>query len=149
MKSSFYSFLSFFILSFPIALPAQNYWQQKVDYTMDVEMDVDTYQYHGSQELTYTNNSPETLHKVFYHLYYNAFQPDSEMAIRLKTGKDANGRFKVDMDTLSPENQGYLRISKLQQNGITLSPEVSGTILEVPLAAPPKSGQQHPINPRI
>ncbi|MEK9958680.1 MAG: M1 family metallopeptidase [Flavobacteriaceae bacterium] len=140
MKSSFYSLLSFFILSFPIALPAQNYWQQKVDYVMDLEMDVDTYQYHGSQELTYTNNSPETLHKVFYHLYYNAFQPDSEMAIRLKTGKDANGRFKVDMDTLSPENQGYLRISKLQQNGITLSPEVSGTILEVPLAAPLSPG---------
>ncbi|NBR74269.1 MAG: hypothetical protein EBT72_08110, partial [Flavobacteriia bacterium] len=63
------------MLSFPIALPAQNYWQQKVDYVMDLEMDVDTYQYHGSQELTYTNNSPETLHKVFYHLYYNAFQP--------------------------------------------------------------------------
>ncbi|MEL0201118.1 MAG: M1 family metallopeptidase, partial [Flavobacteriaceae bacterium] len=140
MKSSFYSLLSFFILSFPIALPAQNYWQQKVDYVMDLEMDVDTYQYHGSQELTYTNNSPETLHKVFYHLYYNAFQPDSEMAIRLKTGKDANGRFKVDMDTLSTENQGYLRISKLQQNGITLSPEVSGTILEVPLAAPLSPG---------
>ena len=64
---------------------AQNYWQQAVDYNMDVDMDVKTFQYSGKQELLYTNNSPDSLKKVFYHLYFNAFQPGSEMAVRVKT----------------------------------------------------------------
>ena len=59
---------------------AQNnsYWQQHVDYTMNVAMDIKTYQYTGTQKLVYTNNSPDVLDRVFYHLYYNAFQPGSE-----------------------------------------------------------------------
>ena len=43
-------------------------WQQKVDYEMDIDMDVKTYQYIGNQKITYKNNSPETLTKVYYHL---------------------------------------------------------------------------------
>ena len=51
------------------SLIAQNnstYWQQHVDYTMDVDMDVNTYQYTGTQELVYTNNSPDQLNRVYY-----------------------------------------------------------------------------------
>ena len=48
------------------------YWQQHVDYKMDIDMDVNNYQYQGTQKLVYTNNSPDTLNKVFYHLYFNA-----------------------------------------------------------------------------
>jgi hypothetical protein len=54
---------------------------------MDVVMDVKNYQYKGTQELVYTNNSPDTLRKVYYHLFNNAFQP-SEMDARLHTIKD-------------------------------------------------------------
>ena len=73
----------FFNVSF-----GQTYWQQAVKYKMNVEMDVETFQYSGDQELVYTNNSPDVLKRVFYHLYFNAFQPGSEMAVRVKTGKD-------------------------------------------------------------
>ena len=45
-----------------------NYWQQKVDYKMEVSMDVKTYLYKGKQESVYTNNSNDTLKKVYYHL---------------------------------------------------------------------------------
>ena len=61
------------------------YWQQSVDYTMSVSLDEKTSNYSGKQKLIYKNNSPETLHRVFYHLYFNAFQPGSEMAVQLKT----------------------------------------------------------------
>ena len=46
---------------------------------MDVNMDVVTNKFTGRQKLEYTNNSPDTLHKLFYHLYWNAFQPGSMM----------------------------------------------------------------------
>jgi hypothetical protein len=61
------------------------YWQQNVEYTMDIDMNVNTYQYVGKQHLVYTNNSPDVLHKVYYHLYFNAFQPESEMNARLQS----------------------------------------------------------------
>ena len=117
------------------------YWQQAVDYTIDVSLDTETALYGGTQKLVYTNNSPETLHKVFYHLYFNAFKPGSEMAVRQKSGGDKNTRFKVDLDSLTLDQQGYLKVSGLMQDGVLLSPIDSETILEVPLHKPILPGE--------
>ena len=110
------------------------YWQQAIDYTIEVELDHETAQYKGTQTVVYTNNSPETLHKVFFHQYFNAFQPGSEMAIRLKNAGDKNGRFKVNIDSLSPKQQGFLKVIDLTQDGVMAEVVDSETILEVSLA---------------
>ncbi len=129
------------------------YWQQKVDYKMEVVMDVKNYQYKGKQELVYTNNSPDTLRRVFYHLFNNAFQPGSEMDARIQSIKDPDARMvnkiKVGdkeikesrVKTLKPNEIGYLKISNFKQDGITADAKTVGTILEVTLAKPllPKS----------
>lgn len=125
------------------------YWQQHVDYKMEVSMDVKNYQYKGKQELVYTNNSPDTLKKVFYHLYPNAFQPGSEMDARLHSIKDPDGRMvsKVKgadgkdvkqsrIETLKPNEVGFLKITNFKQDGVTAQTRTSGTILEVTLAKP-------------
>ena len=117
------------------------YWQQKVDYTMSVRLDTETAVYTGSQKLVYTNNSPETLKKIFYHLYFNAFHPESDMAIRLKNGGDKNRRFEINLDTLSADQSGYLKVSNLKQDGKLVQTKESGTILEVTLNEPLASGQ--------
>ena len=109
------------------------YWQQAADYTIEVALDHETAQYKGNQTVIYTNNSPETLHKVFFHQYFNAFKPGSEMAIRLKNAGDQNGRFKVDIDSLSPKQQGYLKVGGLTQDGVMAEVVDSETILEVTL----------------
>lgn len=109
------------------------YWQQAVDYTIEIALDHETAQYNGTQTVVYTNNSPETLHKVFFHQYFNAFKPGSEMAIRLKNAGDKNRRFKVDIDSLSPKQQGYLKVRGLTQDGIMADVVDSETILEVTL----------------
>ena len=85
--------LSFATLGFsPVFSQSAGYWQQHADYKMDVAMDGKTYQYKGKQELVYTNHSNDTLRRVFYHLYNNAFQPGSEMDLRLQSIKDPDGR---------------------------------------------------------
>lgn len=125
------------------------YWQQHVDYKMEVSMDVKNYQYKGKQELVYTNNSPDTLKKVFYHLFPNAFQPGSEMDGRLHSIKDPDGRMVTKIkgadgkevkqsriETLKPNEIGFLKITNLKQDGVTAQTRVSGTILEVTLAKP-------------
>ncbi|WP_073355495.1 M1 family metallopeptidase [Flavobacterium xanthum] len=140
---------SFLTLSFG-SLWAQNtgYWQQHVDYKMDVTMDVSTYRYKGTQELVYTNNSPDTLKKVYYHLYNNAFQPGSEMDARIQSIRDPDARMvnKIKVGSnemkqsrikmLKPNETGYLNITDFKQDGSTASVETIGTILEVTLAKP-------------
>lgn len=92
MKKLFFAALLAGTSAFAQKNPNPGYWQQHVDYKMDVNMDVKTYRYTGKQELVYTNNSPDTLRRVFYHLYNNAFQPGSEMDARLQAIADPDKR---------------------------------------------------------
>ena len=141
--------LFFGLLTFGTVM-SQNtiYWQQHVDYKMDVVMDVKNYKYHGNQELIYTNNSQDTLKRVFYHLYYNAFQPGSEMDMRLQNIPDPDSRMvhKINVDgkelkesrisKLKPNEMGYLKISNFKQDGVDAVAKEIGTILEVTLTKP-------------
>jgi hypothetical protein len=133
-------------LSFGQNNPNPGYWQQHVDYKMEVKMDVKKFQYTGKQEIVYTNNSNDTLHKVYYHLYNNAFQPGSEMDARLQAISDPDKRmvrtFKKEgkdikeskISTLKPNEIGYLNIANFKQDGVAATTKVVGTILEVTLA---------------
>jgi hypothetical protein len=134
--------LSILSLSFgTLFAQSSTYWQQHADYKMDVVMNVTNYQYKGKQELVYTNKSPDTLRRVFYHLYNNAFQPGSEMDARLQTIKDPDARMVTKMKesrikTLKPDEIGYLNISNFKQDGVIATAKTVGTILEVTLAKP-------------
>ena len=138
-------FFVFFALSLSITpLYAQgntSYWQQTADYKMDVQMDVKTYQYKGKQELKYTNHSPDTLTKVFYHLYFNAFQPGSEMDIRSLTIKDPDRRVGDRISKLSPSEIGYIRPTMFTQDGINTDYVIKGTVMEVKLKKPIYPGE--------
>ena len=141
----------FLFLLAPIFCNAQtkNYWQQKVDYKMEVTMDVSNYQYKGTQKLVYKNNSEDTLRKVYYHLFNNAFQPGSEMDNRIQNIIDPDGRMvdKVKnadgkeikesrIAKLKPNEIGYLKISNFKQDKVAALTKEKGTILEVTLNKP-------------
>ncbi|WP_282112365.1 M1 family metallopeptidase [Maribacter stanieri] len=148
------SFFTLFTVLFTVGLFAQNktdYWQQHVDYTMAVDMDVDNFQYTGTQTLVYTNNSPEELNRVYFHLYFNAFQPGSEMDIRLQTIADPDGRMitvdkKSRISLLTESEMGYLHATSLTQDGSKVSYSEEGTILVVDLAKPIPAGEKSTFN---
>lgn len=129
------------------------YWQQHVNYTMDIDMDVKSFQYQGIQKLVYTNNSPDDLKQVFYHLYFNAFQPGSEMDIRLQNMEDPDTRMVNNIGTenapqyqsrialLKPDEMGYIKVLSLTQDGKKVNYKVDGTILQVTLNNPILSGE--------
>jgi hypothetical protein len=119
----------------------ETYWQQHVDYTMDIDVDVKQHQYKGKQTLVYTNNSPDDLKKVFYHLYFNAFQPGSQMDVRSLNIKDPDRRVSDRISKLKPSEIGYIKVNSLKQNGVLVSHETVGTVLEVELNQPIKSGE--------
>ncbi|MBE0423980.1 MAG: M1 family metallopeptidase [Lutibacter sp.] len=122
-----------------------SYWQQHADYKMDVDVDAENYKYKGIQELAYTNNSPDVLDIVFYHLYFNAFQPNSEMDARLQAVPDPDRRMVNNIGTkenpvyesriakLKPNEIGYLNVLSLKQNGKDVTYSIDGTILKVVL----------------
>jgi hypothetical protein len=56
------------------------YWQQDVDYHIQVDLDDKNHQLQGDFSLRYTNNSPDELGEVYFHLYWNAFQPGSMLS---------------------------------------------------------------------
>lgn len=118
-----------------------SYWQQHVDYKMEVDFDDKNYQYDGEQQLVYTNNSPDTLQRVFYHMYFNAFQPNSEMDIRSRTIQDPDGRVKDRISKLNDDEIGYMRAKSLKQDGRKLNHKLVGTVLEVELNQPVLPGE--------
>src|SRR5690242_6282914 len=88
-------------------------WQQRVEYTMDVKLDVSSHRLTGKQKLTYHNNSPDTLKKVYYHLYFNAFQPGSMMDVRSRNLPDPDPRVEDRISKLKESEIGYQHIQSL------------------------------------
>ena len=118
------------------------YWQQHADYSIEVDMNVENFNYEGSQKIVYTNNSPDQLDRVFFHLYYNAFQPGSEMDAHSIHIEDPDSRVKDRISKLSTEDQGKLLIYDLTQDGELVKYNYEGTILEVILNRSIESGEQ-------
>ena len=117
------------------------YWQQHIDYTMNIDVDAENHQYKGTQQVIYTNNSPDDLTKVYYHLYFNAFQPGSQMDVRSLNIKDPDSRVRDRISKLNADEIGYIKVKSLKQNGSAVSFETVGTVLEVTLNTPIKSGK--------
>ena len=148
MKKYVTFFLPLFLTSLLIQAQTDK-WQQRVKYVMEINMDVNTNRFTGRQKLEYTNNSPDTLKRVFYHLYWNAFQPNSMMDVRSqelgKTKIDGNSdwdrRVTNRISQLKEDEIGYQKIISLNANGTPQKFIVHETILEVILNRPilPKS----------
>ena len=119
-----------------------DYWQQRIDYTMDVSMNVEDFTYKGSSTVQYTNHSPDTLNRVFFHLYFNAFRPGSDMDARLQSISDPDNRMVTEnkesrISVLSEDEMGYLRVTQITQNkGAPLKASHEETILVVDLQTP-------------
>lgn len=121
----------------PIAAHAQcDRWQQRIRCELTADLDVASHRFTGTEKLTYTNNSPDTLRQLFFHLYFNAFKPGSEMDTRSRNIADPDQRVGDRIGALSPEQQGDLRCSAMLQDGKPAQLEELGTILRVVLAKP-------------
>jgi len=125
-----------FLLIFYFSNSQDFRWQQRVEYAMDIKLNTQTHRIDGTQRLLYYNNSPDTLSKVYYHLYFNAFQPGSMMDVRSRNLPDPDARVKDRIFKLKEDEIGYQHILSLKQDGKPLTFSVNGTILVVTLAKP-------------
>lgn len=112
-------------------LPYPGYWQQDVHYQIDAALDLDSGAIRGTKyELTYWNNSPDTLGELYFHLYQNAFQPGSHYhALNLENG--------VEPEFGPKEAIGLgTTIENLTVNGVAVETTLDNTILRVKLNQP-------------
>ncbi len=127
-------------------------WQQKIKYNINVKMDVTTNRFSGTEKIEYSNNSTDTLKRVFFHLYWNAFQPNSSMDMRSRElgkiklsepnprrqsdGLDWDARVKDRISKLTPNEIGFQHVQSVMINGVAQQLKVHETILEVVLLKP-------------
>lgn len=109
--------------------PYPGYWQQDVHYGMNVRLDEVHDRVQGNVELTYWNNSPDTLREVFFHLYANAAKPGSYME---QLGEDNRARgYAFKQDTTRGTE-----VRDMTVDGTTVQSEVDNTIMRVVLPKP-------------
>lgn len=110
--------------------PYAGYWQQDVHYKIKATINEKTSIVNGEEELTYYNNSPDTIRFVYFHLYQNAFQPGSyydKMTL-------ANGVYpKYGKYESQRKNTEILHITS---DGTELKREEDNTIVKVYLSRP-------------
>ena len=161
MKNKVGGLISLMLLGFIIANAQADRWQQHISYNIKAALDVSTNILKGSEEVIYDNNSTDTLRKVYFHLYWNAFQPNSSMDIRSRElGKnmltnrrgeqvqDWDARVKDRIQKLSPSEIGYQKVSQISIGGKQQKLIEHETILEVQLTDPiaPKSSVKLNLN---
>lgn len=119
----------------------QDYWQQRADYEIIIDLNTEEKSYTGATTLFYTNHSPDTMYHVYFHLFYNAFQPNSLMDIRSQQIPD----IELDMDkklSLMPEpHAGRVDIWYLSQDDQPVTFSIEGTLLTALLPEPILPGQ--------
>ena len=121
----------------------KTYWQQQISYDIDVDFNHQNHQFNLTEKITYYNNSPDNLNKVFFHLYYNAFQPGSMMDVRSRTIADPDSRVLDRIQKLNKDEIGFQKInSVVDGNNKNLIFNEQGTVLEVILDKPLNPGKK-------
>lgn len=96
--------LSVFLYGFTSAISAQHpYWQQQVHYTIRVILNDSSHTLDGSLKISYKNNSPDTLHYLWFQLRPNAFSSDKTiLSEQLLQYGDSRMYFST------PDQKGYI-----------------------------------------
>ncbi len=103
------------ILIFSISYSAHGqYWQQHVDYRIDVQLNEKEKTLQGFERLVYSNNSPDTLKFIWFHLWPNAYRND-KTAFSEQLLKNDNTEFYFS----SREQKGYINRLDFKIDGVT------------------------------
>lgn len=93
-----------------------DYWQQEAHYTIEASLNEAAERLEGAGTLVYHNRSPDALDEVYFHLYLNAFRPNSRWA-------EVEEREEYDFQSLEDPDYGYERLQSMRMEGETLTAE--------------------------
>ncbi len=123
-------------------IPVPGYWQQDVHYKFKLVVDDKEESVSGDETLTYWNNSPDELNRVYFHLYQNAFTPESYLASMRKADK-----IKSVYGVHEAKGVNTI-INSIKINGKSVTYTIDNSIMYIDLSEPllPNSGLTININ---
>lgn len=110
-----------------------DYWQQRVKYNIYADIDVLNHKYAGRELVTYYNNSPDTIKKIYFHLYYNAFEYGSAFAEKNLTVIDPEKEMDKKFRELKSDESGGISIQSIKQDSYEIEFHIYETILTATL----------------
>ena len=94
------------------------YWQQEVNYTIEVSLNDKVHELSGFEKIEYINNSPDTLKFIWFHIWPNAYKND-KTAFSDQMLEDGNTKFYFS----DKEQKGYINRLDFKVNNVTASTE--------------------------
>lgn len=134
-------FIFSLLLSFGTVLTAfSQYWQQQVNYTIDVSLNDKEHTVDGFERIEYINNSPDTLKFIWFHLWPNAYKND-KTAYTDQVLENGSTKFYFS----GKEDKGYINRLDFKVNNITATVEDHPQhidIVKIVLPTPVPPGQK-------
>jgi len=127
--------------------PGHEYWQQEVDYKINIKLNDDNQKLTGSETLNYKNNSPDTLRYIWLQLDQNRMGRASDYKLT-RTAPDKKVTFKSLRNAIETEKfDGGNRILKVtNENNKALPYTINGTMMRIDLPKPLKAGSSIEFN---
>ncbi len=132
--------------------PGNEYWQQRADYLIEATLDEENKRILGTERITYTNNSPDTLRYLWIQLDQNRFQNESIGRVTETSGSDRLTFGALRRERTFEDFDGGYQINRVQQaiaseqdNQIILASElntqINGTMMRIDLIDPLETGE--------
>ena len=126
--------------------PGHLYWQQKVDYSMDIVLDDDKQRISGVEEIIYSNNSPDNLDYLWIQLDQNMRRPESN-TYKIAGSKISDGMSLYEYLRLFNTFPGGFNLDYVQDaEGKDFDVTVNHTMMRIDLDKPLMSGESIKIN---
>lgn len=121
--------------------PGHEYYQQKADYVMDIELDDEKQIVRGTQTITYTNNSPDALEYLWMQLDQNMRAQNSDTRL-IQTNQVGSRMSFNQLARMHFEFDGGFKIDYVRdKSGNSLSVAVNKTMMRINLPKPLASGK--------
>jgi hypothetical protein len=123
--------------------PGHEYWQQKADYKIKLELDDEKQKIYGEETITYINNSPDALSYLWVQLDQNMRAKDSQTTL-IKENKLADKMYSTSLDPYYNEYDGGFKIDYVKDaNGKSLAHTINYTMMRIDLPKPLKAGGKY------
>ncbi|WP_154930725.1 M1 family metallopeptidase [Gimesia maris] len=123
--------------------PGEKYWQQEVDYEIDVELDDKLQKIIGTEKVTYTNKSPDKLNYLWMQLDTNILSFDSDAHLTDTSSHLGKVGYKTMQQLMAKETfDGRMKISAVRdEQGDPLPFQIIKTMMRIDLNGSLSSGQ--------
>lgn len=124
--------------------PGHEYWQQRADYSIKVELDEKKRALTGAVTITYTNNSPDALRYVWLNMDQNRFAEDSKYVAQRKSDGDKKESYGTIRGSYRHQEAGHgFKVKSVTDgSGDDLRYTVVDTLMRIDLPQPLLSGGQ-------